>query len=66
MKLHIIQRIHAHSGNWLTGSYFCSVTCYDMLASFTALVHTDGFVMEKNGGHTPSSLGSRSIAVVRQ
>ena len=35
-----IYRIHVPSGNQLTGSYFCSVTGYDMLASFTALAYT--------------------------
>ena len=29
--------IHTPSVNWLTSIYFCSVTGYDMLASFTAL-----------------------------
>ena len=33
----------ASSGNRLTGSYFCSVTSYDMLASFTALKHSSLF-----------------------
>ena len=33
-----LQQIHTPSVNRLTGSYFCSVTGYDMLASFTALV----------------------------
>ena len=38
MKLHIIKRIYAPSGNWLlTSNYFYSVTGY-MLASFTARV----------------------------
>ena len=37
MKLYIVLRIHAPSGNRLTGSYFCSVIGYDMLASFTAV-----------------------------
>ena len=32
--------------NWLTGSYFCSVAGYDMLASFIALIkiRTDTYV----------------------
>ena len=37
VKLHIFQQIHARLVNLLTGSYFCSITGYDMLASFTAL-----------------------------
>ena len=41
VKLHIFQQSHTPSVNWLTVSYFCSVTVYDMLASFTALVYTD-------------------------
>ena len=40
VKLHIIYRIHAPSGNRLTSSYFYSVTGYDMLASFTGLIQT--------------------------
>ena len=40
VKLHIFQQIHTPSGNQLTGSYFCSVACYDTLTSFTALVRT--------------------------
>ena len=40
VKLHIFQQIHTPSVNWLTGSYFCSVTGYDMLAGFTALVYS--------------------------
>ena len=33
-----LQQIHTPSVNRLTVSYFCSVTGYDMLASFTALI----------------------------
>ena len=40
VKLHIFQQSHTPSVR-LTISYFCSVTIYDMLASFTALVYTD-------------------------
>ena len=38
VKLQIFQQIHTPSGNRLTGSYFRSVTGYDTLTSFTALV----------------------------
>ena len=37
VKLHIFKQIHTSSGNWLIGSYFCSVTGYDKQTSFTAL-----------------------------
>ena len=37
VKLHIFQQIHTSSGNWLTSSYFRSVTGYDKQTSFTAL-----------------------------
>ena len=39
VKLNIFQKIHTPSGNWLTGSYFYSVTGYDTQTSFTALVY---------------------------
>ena len=38
VKLQIFQQIHTPSGNRLTGSSFRSVTGYDTLTSFTALV----------------------------
>ena len=38
VKLHIFEQIHTPSGNWLTGSYFRSVTGYDTRTSFTALI----------------------------
>ena len=37
VRLHVVQQIHALSVNWLSNSYVCSVTSYDILCSFTAL-----------------------------
>ena len=37
VKLHTIQQIYAPSVNRLTGSRFCSVTGYDMAASFIGI-----------------------------
>ena len=40
VKLYIVQYIHAPSVNHSTSSSFCSVTRFDIIANFTALVIT--------------------------